>query len=134
MTRQDDASGANPSPIWDWLEPLTFDDNGMCRDPVWLRGKSRAEIDALTWAEWADLRPTTANARFVVVPGDGVCDRPSAGNVEAHQCGACSDELRLPYDRLSKVRVGSFVCRGRLEGGSEWWACARCGTLYYRAG
>ena len=134
MTGTDDASETDQPPKWSWLEPLTFDADEVCRDPAWLRGKRRAEIDALSATEWNALKPRAANARFAVIDGGGLCDRPTVGDVEAHQCGACSDELRFPYDRLLKVRVGSFACRSRLEGGSEWWACARCGQLYYRAG
>jgi hypothetical protein len=77
-----------------------------------LRGKTRAEIDALSWKEWTDLRPPTANARLVLVIGDGAGTRASSGNIEAHECAACSHDLRYPNDRLLKVRVGSFVCRG----------------------
>ena len=121
-------------PKWSWLEPMTFDADGVCQEPGWLRGKTRAEIDALSPQDWTALRPRTANARFAVVAGSEACDRPAMGTIEAHQCAACSDEVRFPYDRLIKVRVGSFVCRGRMEGGSEWWACARCGKVYYRAG
>jgi hypothetical protein len=123
-----------PSSKWGWLEPITFDDHGVCQEPGWLRGKTRAEIDALTFTEWKAIKPPDANARLAVVAGDVTCERPSSGPIEAHQCGACSDDLGFPYDRLIKVRVGSFTCRGRLEGGSEWWACARCGRLCYRAG
>jgi hypothetical protein len=78
---------------------------------------TRAEIDALTAPEWNALKPRDANSRFVVVDGDGTCDRPSLSGFEAHQCGACSDAVRYPYDRLLKVRIGAFVSRGRLEGG-----------------
>jgi hypothetical protein len=124
----------NAPPNWGWHEPLTFDADGVCQDPAWLRGKTRAELDALSWKEWTALRPPTANARFVLVSGEGAGARPKSKNIEAHECAACSQDLRYPYDRLLKVRVGSFVCRGRLEGGSEWWVCARCGRAYYRAG
>jgi hypothetical protein len=134
MTHRDDPSAPDPSPKWSWLEPMTFDADGICQEPAWLRGMTRAEIDALTYEEWTALQPRDANSRFVVVDGDGTCDRPSLSGFEAHQCGACSDAVRYPYDRLLKVRLGAVVCRGRLEGGSEWWACARCGQVYFRAG
>lgn len=134
MTHPDDTSAPPPSPKWSWLEPMTFDANGLCQEPRWLRGKTRAEIDALTYHEWTALKPRHANSRFVVVDGENTCERPNVGNIEGHQCGPCANELGFGYDRLTKIRVGAFVCRGRLEGGSEWWACARCGTVYFRAG
>jgi hypothetical protein len=113
---------------------MTFDAHGVCQEPGWMRGKTRAEIDALTYEEWKALRPRQANSRLVLISGDNVPKRPAAGFIEGHQCGACTTQLGFGYDRLIKVRVGAFVCRGRLEGGSEWWACARCGTVYFRAG
>lgn len=128
------AKNDNEPPKWGWLEPLTFNADGVCEDPAWLRGKTREELQSLSWHEWIALRPARANARFVLVTGDGACERPAAGKIEAHECAACSQDLRYPYDRLLKLRVGSVVTRGRLEGGSEWWGCARCGRLYYRAG
>ena len=129
MTQND-----NEPPRWGWHEPLTFDSDGVCQDSAWLRGKTHSEIDALSWREWIDLRPPTANARFVVIEGERTCARPRSGRMEAHECAGCSAALGFAYDRLLKVRVGSFICRGRLEGGSEWWVCARCGRAYYRAG
>ena len=121
-------------PKWSWLEPLSFNSQGICQEPGWLRGKTRAEIDVLSAAEWKALRPRAANSRLAVIEGTSACARPSTGNLEAHQCAACSDEVRFPYDRLVKIRVRTMVCRGTIEGGSEWWVCARCGKAYYRAG
>jgi hypothetical protein len=134
MTHPDDASAPQPSPKWSWLEPMTFDTGGVCQEPGWLRGKTRTEIDALSYEEWKALKRREANSRFAVVEGGGACERPAAGYIEGHQCGACATELGFGYDRLTKIRVGAFVCRGRLEGGSEWWACARCGQVFFRAG
>lgn len=38
---------------------------GCALDPAWLRGKTRAELDALSWHEWTALRSPAANVRLV---------------------------------------------------------------------
>jgi hypothetical protein len=77
-------------------------------------------------------------SRFRVIEGGESPIRPEAelsdgSKVEAHACSECSGRVGYLFDRLILTSVGAIVADGEVVGSEEYWACAGCGRLFYRA-
>lgn len=65
--------------------------------------------------------------RLRLVEGEGeALPGKASQRVRAFKCSPCSDAAGYPYGVLQRVRIGAVEHGGKLKGGGEWWACARC--------
>lgn len=65
--------------------------------------------------------------RLRLVEGEGPALQGKASQrLRAFKCSPCSDAVGYEFGVLQRVRIGAVEHGGKLKGGAEWWACARC--------